>query len=138
MVDTARFAMKSSTGAHDAPALVDLKMPPPTLPANMLFVFDGSITTARTRPPMLPGPSHVQEELLIPAESAAVPPVSPLPAGALGLSAGAAVPPTAGEAAGAAPPPRGKRRPCLCARIASACRRPSISPFSGTHPFSLR
>src|SRR5438094_5783231 len=95
MVDTARFAMKSSTGAHDAPALVDLKMPPPTLPANMLFVFEGSITSARTRPPMLPGPSHVHEVVLTPADSVAapLPPVAPL--GAPGLSAGAAVPPIA-------------------------------------------
>src|SRR5436305_967404 len=48
MVDTARFAMKSSTGAHDAPALVDLQMPPPTLPANMLFVFEGRSASRRT------------------------------------------------------------------------------------------
>ena len=52
--------MKSSTGAHDAPPLVVLKIPPPTLPANIVVVVVGWITSDRTRPPILPGPSHVQ------------------------------------------------------------------------------
>ena len=52
--------MKSSTGAHVAPPFVVLKIPPPTLPTNITFGLVGSMTIDRTRPPMLPGPSHVQ------------------------------------------------------------------------------
>ena len=69
IVETARFAMKSSTGAHEAPPSVVLKIPPPTLPANITFGVVGSMTSDRTRPPMLPGPSHVQLAGLIPADS---------------------------------------------------------------------
>src|SRR6185503_7274048 len=74
MVDTARFAMKSSTAAQVPPPLVVLKMPPPTLPTNITCVLVGSMTIERTRPPMLPGPSHVHAVELTPAESSELSP----------------------------------------------------------------
>ena len=65
--DTARFAMKSSTGSHDPPVLVVLKMPPPTLPANIVDGVIGLMAIERIRPPMLPGPSHVHPVREMPA-----------------------------------------------------------------------
>src|SRR5205814_4348081 len=56
--ETDRTAMKSSTGAHDAPALVVRQMPPLTLPAKISFGFAGLIASARMRPPTFPGPSQ--------------------------------------------------------------------------------
>src|SRR5882672_2652691 len=58
IADTDRTAMKSSTGAHDAPPLVVFQMPPPTLPANIVSGLVGLIASERIRPPMLPGPNH--------------------------------------------------------------------------------
>src|SRR5437016_3414121 len=57
---TFKFAIKSPVEIHDAPALVDLHTPPPAAEANIVFGFVGSMTIARVRPPMLPGPSGVQ------------------------------------------------------------------------------
>src|SRR5215472_13024159 len=60
MQDTARFAIKSSTGVHEAPPLSVLHTPPPTLPAHMVLGTVGCTTIARVRPPMLPGPIDTQ------------------------------------------------------------------------------
>ncbi len=57
MDDTERTAMKSSTGAHDAPASDERQMPPPTLPAKISSGSTGLIASERMRPPILPGPS---------------------------------------------------------------------------------
>src|SRR5258705_3737443 len=114
IVDTARLAMKSSTGAHVAPPVVVVKMPPPTLPANMVFVLTGSITSDRTRPPMLPGPSHVQPLELIPAEAADA--LAPLGgAGAPEASGDGARPIPLRAPAGGWPSPPGPRLAARCA-----------------------
>jgi hypothetical protein len=59
-VQTARFSIRSSVGFQLAPASVDLKTPPATPAANITSGFVGSITTARVRPPTLPGPIDCQ------------------------------------------------------------------------------
>src|SRR5919204_2306371 len=58
--ETARFAMKSSTGCQVAPPLSVLHTPPPTLPAHIVFGLVGWMTIERVRPPMFPGPSETQ------------------------------------------------------------------------------
>src|ERR1051325_6448571 len=78
---TAMFARKASSGSHDAPPLVVFQTPPATPAAYITSGLTGSITSARVRPPTLPGPSdcHVPsappvEELPSPAPP---PPVLP-------------------------------------------------------------
>ncbi len=65
MVVTAMLDIKSVRMFHEAPPSVDFQMPPVTLPAHMIFVSVGWIMMERTRPPMLPGPIHVQPALVI-------------------------------------------------------------------------
>src|SRR3954454_4351799 len=62
--------MKSSKGAHVLPPFVFLKMPPLTAPAYIVRGFERSMTIERTRPPKLPGPSHDQLFLPMPAIAA--------------------------------------------------------------------
>src|SRR5213083_2906479 len=57
---TARFAMKSLTGDQLAPPFVVFQMPPPALPANIVFASLGWMAIDRTRPPTLLGPIDVQ------------------------------------------------------------------------------
>ena len=59
---TARLvSVLSPTGAQLAPLFVVLKTPPATPPAYQVAPAPvGSITIARVRPPMLPGPTLVQ------------------------------------------------------------------------------
>ncbi len=54
-----RLPAKSFTGVQLAPPLTVFQMPPATLPAHMVPATVGWIAMARTRPPMLPGPSAV-------------------------------------------------------------------------------
>ena len=61
---TAKLAMKSSVGTHEAPVSADLHTPPPTPAAKIRLGFVGSITNARVRPPTFPGPRDVQPVLL--------------------------------------------------------------------------
>src|SRR5712692_8483212 len=56
--ETARFAIRSSTGDQLAPALSVRQTPPPTLAAQIVLGEPGWGTIARVRPPMLPGPSE--------------------------------------------------------------------------------
>src|ERR1022692_3241205 len=70
MVETAILAKKSSNTDQVPPPLVVFQIPPPTLPAYHVDVVTESMTMARTRPPMLPGPSQVQLVVAIPAEVA--------------------------------------------------------------------
>src|SRR5215218_7846163 len=58
--ETARFAIRSSTGAQLPPPSSVRQTPPPALPAHILEGLAGWITIARVRPPMFPGPSAVQ------------------------------------------------------------------------------
>ena len=60
IVVTARLAIKSLTGVHPAPLLVERQMPPPTLPTHIFCGLSGSMRTERMRPPILPGPNHSQ------------------------------------------------------------------------------
>src|SRR5262245_31039985 len=57
---TARFAMKSSTGSQLVPPFSVRHTPPPTLPAHIVLGGVGWTTIERVRPPMLPGPSEIQ------------------------------------------------------------------------------
>src|SRR4051812_37354896 len=59
--------MKSARGAQLNPPLVVFQTPPATAPSHMISGFVGWITIERVRPPMLPGPSHFQAEVLSPA-----------------------------------------------------------------------
>ena len=68
---TARLLIRSSIGAHDAPALVLRQMPPPTAPAHITDGLLGSMTRLRVRPPMLFGPRSVQPKRPMPASSIA-------------------------------------------------------------------
>src|ERR1035438_2676484 len=60
MQEMARLAMKSFSGNHAAPLLVVFQTPPSTPPHHMMLVDVGCTRIARTRPPILPGPSQVQ------------------------------------------------------------------------------
>ena len=64
---TARLVMKSLTGDQLAPPLVVFQMPPPTLPANIVFASLGWMAIERTRPPTLLGPINVHFDDVIPA-----------------------------------------------------------------------
>src|SRR5688500_18300240 len=112
IVEMARFAMKSSTGAHDAPPVVVLNSRPAPTPTNITARSVGSITSDRTRPPVVPGPSHVQ--VLLP-DAPAVP--------AAGTSGpGPLASPSTTDVAGARLAPGVRRRITReRARIASAC-----------------
>src|SRR6266567_1217551 len=59
--------MKSFIGNQLAALLVVFQMPPQTLPAHMVEVVVGWTRIERTRPPMLPGPSQIQELVSMPA-----------------------------------------------------------------------
>src|SRR5690348_10773361 len=67
MQEMARLAMKSLSGNQLAALLVDFQTPPSTPPAHKMLVFEGCTRMARTRPPILPGPSQVQPEGWMPA-----------------------------------------------------------------------
>src|ERR1041384_867700 len=67
MVETERFARKSFAGFQCAPLSTVFQMPPETPPASHVDGRAGLITIDRTRPPILPGPNHVQPEGVIPA-----------------------------------------------------------------------
>src|SRR5205085_4578626 len=67
---TAMLGRKSLSGFQDAPPSVVFQMPPSTAPAYMMFAFVGSITSARVRPPTLPGPRFVH----VPSTPAELPP----------------------------------------------------------------
>ena len=56
----AMLAMKSSMGNHCAPPSTVRQMPPPAVPIHIVKGWLGCTTTARVRPPMLPGPIEVQ------------------------------------------------------------------------------
>jgi hypothetical protein len=58
-LETARFDMRSWSGAQDAPPFVDFHTPPATPAAYMTFASVGSMRIALVRPPMFPGPSAV-------------------------------------------------------------------------------
>ena len=60
MALTARLARKSLTGWNVAPAFVLFHMPPPGLLTQMRFGSVGCTRIVVMRPPMFPGPSHVQ------------------------------------------------------------------------------
>src|SRR5207244_1532760 len=60
MQATARLAIKSSNGNHEAPLLMVFQTPASTPPHHMMLVEAGWKRRDRTRPPMLPGPSQVQ------------------------------------------------------------------------------
>src|SRR5678816_995190 len=57
---TAMFARKSSSGSHDAPALVVFQTPPATPAAYITSGLTGLMTNARVRPPTFPGPNDCQ------------------------------------------------------------------------------
>src|SRR6185369_8845717 len=71
IVEMERLARKSLTGAQCAPLSTVFQMPPETLPANHVDGTMGLTAIDLTRPPMLPGPSHVQLEPPIPAAEGA-------------------------------------------------------------------
>src|SRR5262245_29543855 len=58
---TARLAMESVSGTHDAPPLDLFQTPPTTPPAYIGVGVRGSIRMDRVLPPMLPGPSGDHE-----------------------------------------------------------------------------
>src|SRR5256885_16784221 len=109
--------MKSSTGAHAAPAFVDLKMPPPTLPMNITLGFAGSMTIDRTRPPTLPGPSHGQPPASMPAVADPADTAPPAPAPPVeGADEGDARPAGAGTSSARPRPRLAPRRACARTR----------------------
>src|SRR5919197_4930866 len=60
IVVTAMFARKSLSGNQEAPPFVVFQMPPATAAAYITLGLVGSMTSARVRPPTLPGPSACQ------------------------------------------------------------------------------
>src|SRR5690349_19392034 len=58
--ETAMFATRSVFGVQLPPPSVVFQIPPATPPANMVFGWSGSASSARVLPPTLPGPSCVQ------------------------------------------------------------------------------
>ena len=72
MQETARFAMKSSTGSQWPPPSVVCQMPPPTLPNQIRSGWVGWTRIERVRPPMLPGPSHSHWFWVSPARLVAI------------------------------------------------------------------
>src|SRR5689334_12038737 len=57
---TAMLARKSFNGAQLLPAFVVFQMPPATPAAYITSGLTGSMSSARVRPPTLPGPSDCQ------------------------------------------------------------------------------
>src|SRR6185295_4919038 len=84
---TAMFARKSFKGDHELPAFVVFHTPPATPAAYIVSVSTGSITSARVRPPTLPGPidCHVPSAPLVEALPSPAPP-PPVPLGNSGSS----------------------------------------------------
>src|SRR6266446_3571118 len=66
MQQMARLAMKSSSGNQLVPPFTVFHTPPPTLPTHIALGVVGWIRMDRTRPPMFPGPSHLQPEDSVP------------------------------------------------------------------------
>src|SRR5829696_9075667 len=84
---TAMFARKSLRGAHDVPPLVVFQIPPATAAAYITLGSVGSMSSARVRPPTLPGPNdcHVPSAPLVEALPSPAPP-PPVPLGNSPLS----------------------------------------------------
>src|SRR4051794_9111306 len=78
---TAMFARKSLSGSHAPPPLVVFQTPPATPAAYITSGLTGSMTSARVRPPTLPGPSdcHVPSAPLVDALPSPAPPPPVLP-----------------------------------------------------------
>ena len=57
---TAMFGRKSVTEIHDAPPSIVFQTPPETAAAYMMSESCGSMSSARVRPPTLPGPRNCQ------------------------------------------------------------------------------
>src|SRR5260370_29835338 len=57
---TARLGSGSVSGFHVLPPSVVFQTPPPSVPAYIVLGSSGRITSARVRPPILPGPSACQ------------------------------------------------------------------------------
>ena len=64
---TTMLPRKSAMAEKDWPPLVESQMPPVDAPTRMRLASRGSISTARRRPPTLPGPKAVQVLLDTPA-----------------------------------------------------------------------
>src|SRR5919112_3340326 len=78
---TAMFARKSFSGSHALPPLVVFQIPPATAAAYITSGLLGSISSARVRPPTLPGPNdcHVPSAPLVDALPSPAPPPPVLP-----------------------------------------------------------
>src|ERR1041385_4392025 len=73
---TAMFARKSSSGSQAAPPFVVFQTPPATPAAYITSGLTGLMTSARVRPPTLPGPNdcHVPSAPLVDALPSPPPP----------------------------------------------------------------
>ena len=67
MVPMTILPRKSAMAENDWPPLVDNQMPPVAAPTRMRLASRGSMSTARRRPPTLPGPRAVHELVEMPA-----------------------------------------------------------------------
>ena len=128
MLEIERLARKSFTGSQCAPLSIVFQMPPDTLPVNHVDGTTGLTTIDRTRPPILPGPSHVQSVRLMPATDSSEPRGSAPGSGACGPGAASrgsnrpAAPDRSrpAAAAGGTAPPFGRLGPALVRVITEA------------------
>src|SRR5436190_10035291 len=74
---TAMLGRKSAIGRQVRPASFDFHTPPATPAANIKFGWRRSMTRARVRPPILPGPSGSHVEVVESAPSRLTAPVPP-------------------------------------------------------------